>query len=48
LTLVPRGHHPGGAACGVEMYDLNVMAGRLRKWRCQPDRAVKWIMVRDA
>ena len=27
----PRGHHPCGAACGVEMYYPNVMTGPLRK-----------------
>jgi len=48
VVLVPRWHHPCGASCGVEMNYPNVVTGPLRKWRFQPDPAVKWIMARDA
>ncbi len=48
VTLVPRGHHPVGAAYGYDLYYLNVMAGPLRKWRFQNDPAHDWIARRDA
>lgn len=47
VVLVPRGHHPCGAAYGYDMYYLNVMAGPLRKWRFQNDPAHNWIAERD-
>ncbi|MGE7368578.1 5-deoxy-glucuronate isomerase [Neorhizobium sp. NPDC001467] len=48
VVLVPRGHHPGGAPYGFEMYYLNVMAGPLRKWRFIAAPEVVEIMERDA
>ena len=32
LVLVPRGYHTVSAAPGYELYYLNVMAGRVRRW----------------
>jgi 5-deoxy-glucuronate isomerase len=48
VVLVPRGHHPCGVPYGFEMYDLNVIAGPLRKWRFVSAPEVEWIMKRDA
>ena len=32
LVLVPRGYHTVSAAPGYELYNLNVMAGPVRRW----------------
>jgi 5-deoxy-glucuronate isomerase len=48
VVLLPRGHQPCGAPCGIGMYYLNVMAGPLRRWRFEPDPATAWILDRDA
>jgi 5-deoxy-glucuronate isomerase len=48
VVLVPRGHHPCGAPYGYELYDLNVMAGPLRKWRFRNHPDFDWIATRDA
>jgi 5-deoxy-glucuronate isomerase len=48
VVLVPKGHHPCAAPYGYDMYYLNVMAGRLRKWRFQNHPDHDWIARRDA
>lgn len=45
VVLVPRGHHPCGAAHGFEMYYLNVMAGPRRNWRFVADPNVAFLMT---
>jgi 5-deoxy-glucuronate isomerase len=47
VTLVPRGHHPCGAAHGYDLYYLNVMAGPRRAWRFANDPDHDWIARRD-
>ena len=43
VVLVPRGSHPVGAPHGYDLYYLNVMAGRERRWIFRNDPAHAWI-----
>lgn len=46
VVLVPKGHHPVGAAHGYDLYYLNVMAGPKRKWKFRNDPDHDWLMQR--
>jgi 5-deoxy-glucuronate isomerase len=37
VVLVPRGYHTVSAPPGYDLYDLNVMAGRTRRWAVVDD-----------
>jgi 5-deoxy-glucuronate isomerase len=44
VVMVPRGYHPVVAACGYDLYYLNVMAGPNRYWVSRNDPAHEWIL----
>lgn len=46
VVLVPKGHHPVGAAHGYDLYYLNVMAGPTRAWKFRNDPDHDWLMQR--
>jgi 5-deoxy-glucuronate isomerase len=43
VVLVPRGYHTVSAPPGYDLYYLNVMAGRTRRWAVVDDPAHAWI-----
>jgi 5-deoxy-glucuronate isomerase len=44
-VLVPRGYHTVSAPPGYDLYYLNVMAGRLRRWSVMNDPDHEWTLA---